>query len=397
MNKQVLTGIVAAIVVVIVFVVAFWPSPMSVSVATVSRGTLIEIIEDEGYARLRNPHQVLAPINGFLRRVTLEPGDQVGVGDPVFELEPLPTPALDSRSREQIIDAIFAAEARVELAKAELEIKQSQAQVATAEWSRHERLLEGQFISKEAYERIVAEKEMAQGAVHAAEHALEAAQFELRAQQANLAIADGQRADKDQPTLVVRAPIEGTIIDRERCCEGPVHAGEVVLEIGDLATLEVRIDLLSMDAVRIQPGMVVELVQWGGERELEGRVRRVEPRGFTQISALGVEEQRVPVLIDIVSPKDQWQQLGDGYRVEGRFIVWEGDDVLQIPTSAIFRENDQWQVYRLVDGKAQLTNVEIGRRSGLQTELVSGLVEGDVVITHPSDRLQDQSRVEVDD
>ena len=397
MNRKTLLWILVPVLIAGAFGWAFWPSPVPVSVATATSGFFVETIEDEGYARVRDPHRVLAPITGYLRRVALDPGDQVGVGDALFELESLPSPALDSRTREQILDAIQAAQARVNLAEAELEIKQSQQRMADAEWRRHRSLLEGQFISKEAFERVATNQEMAQGAVHAAEHALEAAQFELKAQTANLAIADGQRASEDQPTLVVRAPIDGTIINRERCCEGPVHAGEVILEIGDLSTLEVRVDLLSMDAVRVQPGMHVYLEQWGGEGVLEGQVRRVEPRGFTQISALGVEEQRVPVLIDILSPPTKWQQLGDGYRIKGRFVVWQGEDVLQIPTSAIFRENNQWQVYRVIDDKAHLTYINIGRRSGLQTEVVDGLSEGDLVITHPSDRLTNNSRVAVDD
>lgn len=397
MNQKTLIGLTLGLATIVAFVVAFWPSPIPVSVATVQRGVFTETVEDEGYARVRQPYPILAPISGFLRRVSLEPGDQVSIGDPLFELESLPTPGLDSRTREQMMDAIQAATARVELAKAQLEIQTSRYQMAESEWERQSALYEKQFISKDAFERATTEKEAAFGAMHAAEHALEASAFELKGAQANLDIADGQRATDEQPTLIVRSPIEGTVINRERCCEGPIAMGEVVLEIGDLSTLEVRIDLLSTEAVKVAAGMPVVLEHWGGEGVLSGRVRRVEPRGFTQISALGVEEQRVPVLVEITSPPEQWQLLGDGYRVEGRFIVWQKDDVLFVPTSALFREEDQWHVFAVIDGRAHSVDVDIGRRSGLITEVVSGLAEGDRVITHPSDRITDQTRISVED
>lgn len=393
MSRKTYVWIAVVIGAVSLMVWAFWPSPERVSTATITKGPFVETIEDEGYARVRDPHRVLAPITGFLRRVVLEPGDVVQQGEALFELEPLPTPALDSRSREQVMDAIEAAKARVELAKAQLEIYQSQAQMAEAELARQQTLFDRQFVSKEAIERARTLAATAQAEAHSAEHAVEVAEFELNAAQANLEIHEGERAAVDQPTLVVRSPIGGTIINRERCCEGPISLGEPVLEIGDLATLEIRIDLLSMDAVRVEAGMPVILERWGGEDSLQGVVRRVEPRGFMRTSALGVEEQRVPVLIDIVSPADEWISLGDGYRVEGRFILWSGENVLQVPTSALFRQGDQWQVFVVSKGRAMQRNIEIGRRSGLQTEVIAGLEVGEEVIIHPNDRVADRVSV----
>lgn len=393
MNLKTFGWMATAALVLVVLVWAFWPTPESVSTFTVTQGPFAETIEDEGYARVRNPHRVLAPITGFMRRVELEPGDAVNQGDALFELEPLPTPALDSRSREQVIDAIEAAKARVALAEAQLNIQQSQARIAEAELARQQTLFERAFVSQEAIERARSQAETALAAEHAAEHAVEVAMFELKAAEANLAIQDGARGAIDQPSLVVRSPIAGTVINRERCCEGPINMGEPVLEIGDLSTLEVRIDLLSMDAVKVKPGMSVLLERWGGEQTLDGVVRRVEPRGFMRTSALGVEEQRVPVLIDITSPVEVWGTLGDGYRLEGRFILWEGQDVLQLPTSALFRQNDQWQVFVVEQGRAIQRQVDIGRRSGLRTEVIDGVVVGEQVIIHPNDRLSDGVRV----
>jgi HlyD family secretion protein len=212
-----------------------------------------------------------------------------------------------------------------------------------------------------------------------------------------LQIADGERSPHDQPTLAVRAPIAGTITKRHRCCEGPAQAGEQILEIGDLeGDLEIQVDLLSVEAVRVRPGMRVVIERWGGGDDLEGRVRRIEPSGFTRISALGVDEQRVPVLVEITSPREQWEHLGDGFRIEARFILWEGDDVLHVPTSALFRSDDRWSVYVVEGERAVQRAVMIGRRSGLRTQVIEGLQEGETIITHPGDRIGDGVRVAVD-
>jgi HlyD family secretion protein len=194
----------------------------------------------------------------------------------------------------------------------------------------------------------------------------------------------------------VAAPVGGVVLRRERCCEGVIQAGAPVLEIGRLEELEVRVDLLSMDAVRVEAGTRVIIEGWGGEAPLEGRVRRVEPAGFMRISALGVEEQRVPVLIEITSPREQWQDLGVGFRVEAQFVLWEGEDVLQVPGSALFRVDNHWRVFVMEGGRVRLRTVEPGRSSGLHTQVRAGLEAGERVVTHPGDRLADGVRVVVD-
>ena len=392
-NRNRLLTALAAIALLGLLVLAPMPSPIPVNVEVVESGYFAETVEDEGRAWLRDPYMVSAPIGGFLRRVALEPGDTVSAGDVLFELEAQPSPALDPRSRGQAREAVSAASARLELAEAELEIRRAQRDIAESEYRRQEELYQRRFIATDALERSRSQRDAARAAEQAARHAVDVARFEMESARANLAIADGERAPGDQPTLAVRAPIAGTIINRDRCCEGPINAGDPVLEIGDLDTLEVRVDLLSMDAVRVRPGMRVLLERWGGGEVLEGEVRRVEPRGFLRISALGVEEQRVPVLVRILSPRDAWRHLGEGYRVEGRFILWEGDDVLQIPTSALFRAKDRWMVFVVENRRAKLRAVEPGRRSGLRTQILDGLESGEAVITHPSDRIADGSRV----
>ncbi|MCW8859232.1 MAG: efflux RND transporter periplasmic adaptor subunit, partial [Deltaproteobacteria bacterium] len=176
-------------------------------------------------------------------------------------------------------------------------------------------------------------------------------------------------------------------------CEGPVRTGEPLLEVGDPASLEVEVDVLSADAVKIQPGIKVLFERWGGEHPLEGTVRTVEPVGFTKISALGVEEQRVLIISDFTSPAEQWQRLGDGYRVEARFILWHKDDILQVPASSLFRYKDGWALFVIKGKHAELREVTIGQRNGLLAQIVEGVKEDEAVINHPSDEVADGRRV----
>ncbi len=391
-RKQILLFAVA-LVFAGLLALALRPSPMPVSATEVRQGPFSEYVEDEGRTRLRDPHTVAAPIGGFLRRVVLEPGDVVEAGDVVFELEAMPTPALDARAREQARENIAAARARLEAAEAELEARESAHRQAQREYERARNLFERGVIAEEERDRLRTLRDSARAAERAARHGVEVARFELDAARAVIEVADGERSRGDQPTLEVRAPISGTITRRHRCCEGPVQPGEQVLEVGNLEELEVRVDLLSMDAVRVRPGMPVVLERWGREEQLKGRVRRVEPAGFTRVSALGVDEQRVPVRVEIVSPREQWEHLGDGYRVEARFILWQGDEVVQVPTSALFRDADRRAVFVVEDGRAQLRPVETGRRNGLWTQVTEGLEPGEVIITHPGDRIEDGVRV----
>lgn len=394
-RKQIVV-IAAGVVLLVVLALALRPSPEPVSATEVRQGEFAEYVEDEGRTWLRNPHRVSAPIGGFLRRVALEPGDEVEAGDMLFELEAMPTPALDARAREQAREAVAAARARLEAAQAELEARRTQLRLAETEFERATQLHERGVISSGERDRRETERDSARAAERAARHAVEVARFELESARAVVEIADGERSPGEQPTLAVRAPISGTITRRERCCEGPVQPGEPIMEIGDLETLEVRVDLLSMDAVRMRPGMSVILSRWGQEQTLEGRVRRVEPSGFTRVSALGVDEQRVPVLVEITSPREQWATLGDGYRVEARFILWQSEEVIQVPTSALFRNQDRQAVFVVEEGRARLREVVTGRRSGLWTQMTEGLSAGELVITHPGDHVDDGSRVRAD-
>ncbi len=385
-------GILVALVLVLMLI----PSPVEVSGARVNTGPFAEYVEDEGRTRLRDTYTVSAPIGGYLRRVALEPGDTVEAGDAVFVLEPTPAPALDARSREQARENLSAARARLEATEASEENLGAEARQAERELRRLEQLHERGAISTTELERAENEADRTRSAARAAQAMVSAARFEVENARAVLEVAEGERSPDEEQTVRVSAPVSGVVLRRDRCCEGVIEAGAPVLEIGNLEDLEIRVDLLSTEAVRVRPDMKVEIIRWGGEETLEGKVRRVEPAGFQRVSALGVEEQRVPVRVEITSGIEDWSALGEGYRVEARFILWADDDVLQVPTSALFRDGDNWKVF-VVDGRrARIQAVQTGRRSGLVTQVLEGLSEGDVVINHPGDHLEDGQRVRVE-
>lgn len=387
----------AGLVIAVALLWALRPAPVEVTTSEARRAALRVTVEEEGRTHLRDTYQVSAPIGGYLHRVALEPGDSVSAGQPVFKLEPPPAPALDARTREQARESLAAAQARLEAARAEQSNREADLDLAESELRRARRLFEQSLVAESELERAENAAARARSGLAAARASVEAAGFEVANARAVLDIAEGERSGEQGPLLQVAAPVGGVVLERQRCCEGPIQAGAPVLEIGRLDELEVRVDLLSMDAVRVAPGTRVIIDDWGGGEVLDGRVRRVEPAGFMRVSALGVEEQRVPVLVEITSPREQWPALGTGYRVEARFVLWEGRDVLQVPSSALFRTGDDWQVFVVENGRLSLRSVEPGRESGLMREISSGLSAGEVVVSHPSDRLEAGLRVRPDE
>lgn len=374
-------------------VLALRPAPVLVSVSVVERGEFEQVVEEEGQTRLRQPYLVSAPVDGYLRRVQPEPGQRVTAGETLFVLEARPTPALDARSRQQAQDTIAAAEARLAAAEAELATRRLTHSLAETEYRRNLPLFRRGLLAAGQMDAIRARRDTSGSDEQVARSRVEVARFELEAARAALQVVDGQRSPQAQPGLSVPAPVDGVITRRLRRNEGPINSGEPVLEIGDLSRLEVRVDMLSMDAVRLRPGMPVILMRWGGDGDLRGQVRQIEPGGFTRVSALGVDEQRVTVRVDITSEPGLWSQLGDGYRVEARFILWQGQDIVQVPTSALFRHESGWALFVVSEGRARLRPVTTGRRSGLRTQILDGVQPGMRVIHHPGDRIRDGVRV----
>ncbi len=380
--------------VLLLLLAGFRAPPVLVDTATVSRGHFQQQVEEEGRTRLPDRYQVFAPVAGYLGRVLLEPGDPVTRGQALFNILPAQSSPLDARSRAQAEAALAAAEAALRAAQARVEAEASQADLAARELARVEPLVAAGHLPQEQLDRTRAGNSRASAALRSARFAAEVARHERDNARATLAVSGA--AGTAEP-LVVNAPVSGLVLTRQRQSEGSVQAGDPILTLGDLASLEVEVDVLSPDAVKLRPGMRVELERWGGNDALPGRVRRVEPAGFTRYSALGVEEQRVWVIVDFDGERESWQALGDGYRVEARFILWEGDDVLQVPASALFREGDSWMTYVIQSGRAQRRDVTPGRRSGLMVEIQAGLDAGDVVVLHPGQDVTDGTRLRTRD
>ena len=386
-----LLGFCALVVLAIVW--GFMPQPVPVETAAVVRGPLQVTVEEEGKTRVVDHFVISAPVAGFLRRIELDVGDSVKRGQELLTLDPLRSTVLDPRARAE-------AQARVRTTQAALKGSQENVVAAAADaryWesqlARVRELHEAGAISDEELNQTEADARRTSANLRSAEFSVEVARSELQAARTTLRHSAAQQSGQPAETVAVHAPISGSVLKVLRESEGVVSRGEPLLEIGNPRLLEVEVELLSADAVRAGPGTRVILERWGGEGPLEARVRVVEPFGFTKISALGVEEQRVLVIADIVSPPEEWEKLGDGYRVETKFILWEEDEVLQVPSSALFRRGDQWAVF-VVDGEfARLRNVQLGRRSGLTAQILSGVEAGELVITHPDDSVEAGVRV----
>jgi HlyD family secretion protein len=380
---------VVATAVVLVVGYGFRPQPVLVELAVVRRGPLRVTVEEEGKTRVTDRFVVSAPVAGFARRLALEVGDPVRQGQVLLLLEPLRPQVLDPRSRAQ-------AEAQVAAAEAALRAAEERARAAAAEatyWksqvARLEKLFATGDISGDQRDRAVTESSRAEASQRAADHAVEQARSEREAARAALTHSAAQPGNPPAEIVAVRAPVGGRVLKVVHKSEGVVNPGQPLVEIANARSLEVEVEVLSADAVRIGPGTLVLFERWGGETPLEGRVRVVEPVAFTKVSALGVEEQRVRLIIDLASPASQWSRLGDGYRVEASFVLWQGSNVLQVPASALFRHQEGWAVFAVDQGIAKQRQVQVGHRNGLVAEILSGLAEGDQVIAHPDDTVRE--------
>lgn len=373
----------------------FMPRAVPVDVAAVEDGPFVVTVEEEGKTRVRERYVVSAPVAGTLQRITLEAGDAVAPGQVLAVIEPLRADALDPRTRAQAQAQVSAAQAALSVAQENARSAVAASELAEQERVRAESLRESNFVSAQAVDSARTAETRARAAQQAAAHSVRVARFELEMARAAVASADRLQRGAPSERLSVRAPVAARVLKLVRESEGAVRAGEPLLEIGNPESLEVEVEVLSTHAVKIAPNSRVILDRWGGDRAVEGRVRVVEPTGFTKISALGVEEQRVRVIVDFTTARDAWQRLGDGYRVEARFVIWEGDNVLQLPASALFRQGEGWAAFTLEDGRARLKPVEVGQRAGLRAQVLSGLEKGERVITHPDDKISDGARVKL--
>lgn len=370
----------------------FWPQPILVESVGVKRAPLTVTIEEEGRTRVIDRYIISAPIDGVACRVQLDVGDPVEEGEILLGIAPLESQALDPRARAQARARVAAAESALQAAREDAQAAAAAEQLADTEVKRLRPLMEKGMVSREVFDRALTQALTTAATKRSADFSVDVARYEL---QAARSVLEYTADPESQPVkrVPVRSPITGKILSVNHECEGPVRTGEPLLEVGDPSLLEVEVDVLSADAVKIKPGMKVLFDRWGGEQLLEGRVRTVEPVGFTKISALGVEEQRVLVISDFTSPAQSWQRLGDGYRVEARFVIWHEDDVLQVPASSLFRYNNGWAVFVVEDGRARRREVDVGQRTGLTAQIMTGVTQGENVINHPSDDVEDGVRV----
>ncbi len=393
--RRLLLQFIAVLLAVGFLAYSFWPRPIEVDVAPVSRGPLRVTVDEDGKTRIKERYIVSAPLAGRLQRITLRAGDPVIAGKTMLAiLEPGDPSLLDERSRAEAEARVKAAEATRKQAVPKLERAHVAYELSVKELRRIRHMVVGRETTEQDLEAAQHKERMAQEDMKAAQFALQIADFELDLAKAALKRTwPHSPGDVDSWRFEVRAPVSGRVLRVFQESSVIVTPGQQLLEVGDPGDLEVEVDVLSSDAVKIAPGAKVFLEHWGGEQPLLGQVRLVEPSGFMKRSALGVEEQRVNVIIDFVDPPEKRSRLGDAYRVEARIVIWSADNVLKVPSGSLFRRGDDWAVFAIEDGRAQLRRVAVGRSNALETEITSGLEEGTTVILHPGDKIQPGSRV----
>ncbi|MGB9148994.1 MAG: efflux RND transporter periplasmic adaptor subunit [Burkholderiales bacterium] len=374
---------------------SFMPRPLEVEIAQVIKGRFVQTIDEDGRTRVRNRFIVSAPLAGRLERISLLEGDKVEKNAVLANIYPSVPALLDVRTEQELKARVGAAEAGKLRAAVNVERAQVALLQAKADYERTRKLASESFVSPTKLEAdrlnvALSEKglDSAKQEVHLAEHDLEVARSALMQVRNPAAASSGK-------LWPVRSPVTGRVLKVVQQNETVVNVGTPLLELGNAHDLEVLVDVLTSEAVRIAPGATVLFERWGGAEKLEGLVRLIEPSAFTKISALGVEEQRVNVIIDIISEPEKWRAVGDGYRVEARIVVNALADATLVPVSALFRDGERWAVFALADGRAVKRNVQTGARSGLVAVVEQGLQPGDNVIIYPGDAVKNEAKVKV--
>jgi len=385
--------LIAAAVVLALIAWGFWPRAELAETGAVARRPLAVTVEEEGRTRVRDRYVLYAPVAGYLRRIDLDVGDAVDSGAVLVTLDPLRPATLDQRSRAEAEARVAAARAGLAQRESESRRAAAEAELAKSEFARAENLLAKNLVSRSQFDQARSRMQASAAASRAATAAIDVGRYELDAALASLRYTASGASTLKVEAVPVRSPVTGRVLAIHQESAGVVAAGQPLLDVGDPGQLEVMIEVLSRDAVRIAPGGRVLLERWGGDGSLQGIVRTVEPTGFTKVSALGVEEQRVRVIADLSSPPEAWHRLGDGYRVEAAFIVWSSEDALTVPSSALFRRDDGWAAFVVEGGRAREKVVTPGHGSGLLTEVLDGLEDGETVIVHPGDAIEDGVRV----
>jgi HlyD family secretion protein len=376
-------------------VYSFIPEPVAADLARVARGPLVVTVDEDGKTRVRDKYVVSAPLGGRMERIVLRAGDPVKAGQTILaSIEPTDPKLLDDRDRSEIDARVDVAKSSLELAKTKLTRAKVAHEDAVGDVERLRVLFSRQGASEDEYQNSLTSERLAAVDLGSAEVGLKTAEAEVKLAKAALTRTKPRSPGETDPwRLDVPSPIDGQVFRLFQESAAVVTPGQKLIEVGDPRNLEVEVDVLSSDAVQIRRGARAQLVQWGGSKPLDAEVRVIEPSGFLKISALGVEEQRVNVILDLRNPLEERRKLGDGYRVEARIVVWEADDVLKAPAGAFFRRGADWATFIVVEEKAQLRTVQLGRTNGVETEVLGGLDAGDTLILHPSDKIGEGVRV----
>jgi HlyD family secretion protein len=374
---------------------ALWPPPVNVDVFRVVRGPLQVTIDEDGKTRVKERYVVSAPLSGQLGRVELHPGDVVEAGKTmVAAIEPTAPALLDARLMSEAESRVKAAEAAKEQSTARLEAAREAHLLAEHNLKRAQGLVKTKAIPQAEFDATEHQERIAAETLRAAEFGYRVAVFELALAQAAFVRTRPPAIENTEPQrLEIRSPVDGKVFRVIQESAGIVTPGQPLIEIGNPRELEIEIDVLSADAAQIKPGAKVLLEHWGGAKALNARVRLVEPSGFTKISALGVEEQRVNVIADFEESAEQLNNIGDAFRVEARVVVWETPDAIKVPSGALFRYGENWAVFVIKQQRAELRAVNIGHNNGQEAEVLSGLSPDDYVVAYPSDNVRHGVRV----
>ncbi len=379
-------GIVIGVGLLALIGLGFVPKPVQVVLGKAERRSLEVTVDEPGKTRIRSKYVISAPSAGQLSRIALQAGDRVAENQVVAELTPVAPQLLDARTRAEATARVNVAQANVARTKAVIQRAESTLSFARDQATRSRTLHAQHGTSQQALEKAEYDERAAKEELANAQLGEKVAQGELEAARAVLASMSGEKSDA---RVTLSAPVAGPVLRVFQESAGVVQAGAPLLEVGDPNTLEITVDVLSMDAVRITKGALAHIERWGGPYALEARVREKQPAAFTTRSALGVEEQRVPVMLDLVDPRDRWRELGDSYRVEARIRVAYIENALVAPNSALFRDNGGYSAFVVEQGKARKRAVEIGARTPDWAEVKSGLKEGEVLVLYPSDTVVD--------
>ena len=392
-RKLVPYGIAAALLAAII--AGLLPKPTEVEVATVVTKPLTVSVLEEGKTRIRHRYVISPPVAGFLNRVLIRPGAWLEAGKTVMAtIQPQPASFLDPRARAETEARVKGAEALKMERETQIDRAKAALDLAQKEFKRANNLKGTGAISTREFDTADNQVDMLTRELHTSEFALQVANFELDQAKAALVQVESPTLDNVEPYKVT-SPVNGYVLNVNEESARMLTAGTQIMEVGDPTDLEAEIELLSSDAVAVRPGAEVSIEQWGGEAPLRGKVTVVEPGGYTKVSALGVEEQRVKVRVEFVDPIPKDHPLGDRYRVEARIVTWHGDSVLQAPTGALFRRGGDWMTFVLEGGKARLQKVEILHNNGVDAEIRSGLTQGQRVILHPPDSISEGAAVKV--